>query len=71
MESMTVTERIFMKLAFARQHFVNNSYTEFYKNRTRGLVTDTVPHTQMDGRTERSDGPSWHDMKSFHFVKKA
>jgi len=65
---MTVTERIFMKLAFARQHFVNNSYTEFHKNRTRGLVADTGQHT--DGRTERVNGPCLN-IRPFHLVKNA
>ena len=65
---MTVTERIFMKLAPARKHFVDNSYTEFHKNRTRGLVADTGPHT--DGRTERVNRP-YLNMRPSHFLKNA
>ena len=37
-----VTEPIFMKLILAAQRFVNNFYTEFHENRTKGLVADSM-----------------------------
>jgi hypothetical protein len=42
-------DSIFMKLALA-QLSVKNSYTEIYKNPTKGLVADTR-HIETEGRT--------------------
>ena len=43
---MTVTESIFTKLSLAGQGIVKTSYTEYHKNPTKGLVTDTM--SQID-----------------------
>jgi hypothetical protein len=57
-----------MKLAFSRQHFVNNSYTEIHKNRTSGSVADTGPHTARWKDREYERTLSQHE--AFSLLKK-
>jgi hypothetical protein len=43
---MTTAVIVFIKLIFAQQHFVSNSYTKFHKNPT-DLVTNTRPQSRI------------------------
>jgi hypothetical protein len=57
---MTATGPIFMKPTCDGKHFIKNSYTEFMKKQTEGLVADVA--TRPD---ERPAGRGFQTRRSF------